>query len=621
VIGDHLRLVIISTAGTGATIAAPAPSRPVAARSFPARRDDAAAPRRQGIVGWLLFCGALGVVSGGSSWALSWLNPGRPLWTGGLATVAAATSGAGALLRSRPGAGRVQSRWTRRRASLAAVLAAALTVPVAFVVWGEVGTDSCVPPSSANPFADRTQLGPRTYVARGADGDCFGFTDSATVGWNRSFTFGQDPTLRQLQLQVLTANSAPRPDDLVVVLLAELSCRYDGLARPAGDAGCANGRHFAAEQEELRGLWLAQLNGRASGHQALHVVLANAGGGGQYAGAIAEQIVAHRASFGQRLVVLGATGSRQVTRQAAVRLVQAGIQYVAPFQNADAGLPGRPLVDHFGFLQLTAPADEYAQDAVRWLTGRVPAPRRLAVYAPQDPSDLYTTSLTRDLLGAAAAHGMTATRVTSPQDLDPSVCRPGPAQPAVARTAVFFAGRQLDFQDFAAAISALCAPAGPDLVIADDEIATLMEDDTWRASTDADWPLAYYPSGMGCPGLVARSAGVDTTRELLGLAGSELGVDCRTRALAPQVTRVFDAVRLAAEVAGTSDPATAATTPARVIPLAEADVTVAEGQVVRSLPVPAFLCVWHVRGISPRTASACDTIFPAAATGRSQTRS
>jgi hypothetical protein len=353
------------------------------------------------------------------------------------------------------------------------------------------------------------------------DGVCYGLLDDPDAGMFRPAAFGRNAVTSDLERRILLQNRPLEPGDLTVVWLGALSCVYSETAPDQ----CADGRDYPAERDQLRALLMAQdLIERTTDHR-LHVVIGDASQDVRHADRIAELVIANRAAFGPRLVVIGGGDSRDVTQRAINRLLEHGIPFIAPNLLADLGKPGRPFVDRPGYLQLAAPNRQYAEDTVRRLSRDNPKGFQLVVYQLQAPTDHYTTSLVNDLLMVAKERALdvpvSARHARSLDQIDASVCRGGanPERPTV----LFFADRWTKFNDFVHRVNDVCGFSEPQRVMADGSVSRYMASTSLRAISNANWPLDYYVGGLRC-------------RELRQPKGAELLA--QTRILQPDMGKL-----------------------------------------------------------------------------------
>jgi hypothetical protein len=338
-----------------------------------------------------------------------------------------------------------------------------------------------------------------TVFVQGTDGVCYGLIDTADTGPLGPATFGGNQVAAALQRRILEQNRPLQPGDLTAIWLGSLSC----TPAAADPTQCADGRDYPAERDQLRGLFLAQQQiARTTGHR-LHVVIADAGQDVSHVDDVARLVVANRAAFGGRLVVIGGGDSRDVTQRAINRLLDDGVPFIAPNLLADLAAPGRPFVDRPGYLQLSAPNQAYAADAVARISARYPAGFRLAVFQLPAPTDQYTTSLVNDLLAAVGrlpGHGTRGLvrQVRSLDQLDSSICTSDRQDPP---TVVFFADRWGTFDAFAHRVNDVCGYSAPQQVVADASVSRYMASNALRAGSNATWPVDYYVGGLRCSDL------------------------------------------------------------------------------------------------------------------------
>ncbi|GIE74964.1 hypothetical protein Aph02nite_09140 [Actinoplanes philippinensis] len=356
-----------------------------------------------------------------------------------------------------------------------------------------------------------------TVLRATADGTrCYGLLDTADAGVFAATAFGRDPVTTALERRILAANRPLEPADLTVVWLGALSCDPP----PGGGTGCADGRDYPSERDQLRAMLFAQKHIEDTTDHRLHVVIADATQDVRHAGDIAKMIIEQRDALGPRLVVIGGGDSRDTTQTAISSLLGAGIPFIAPNLLADFGAPGRPFVDRAGYLQLAPPNLEYATDTAVRLSDEFPDGYRLDIYQQPNATDLYTTSLVNDLLAAVAPNDRASTRHLPALDrIDETICDDTDGPPTV----VYFADRWTRFADFVQRIKEVCGHARPRLVIADGSVSRFMANYQMRAVSMADWPVDYYVGGPGCSALTESSLTVLTGQiqhfhDLFGMA-------------------------------------------------------------------------------------------------------
>jgi hypothetical protein len=400
---------------------------------------------------------------------------------------------------------------------------AVLTLLLGFLGWTRA---DWLPGVMHNCYTLPTSTG-ITVLRATADGSrCYGLLDTADAGVFAATAFGRDPVTTKLERRILAENKPLEPGDLTVVWLGALSCDPP----PAGGTGCADGRDYPSERDQLRAMLFAQKHIEDTTDHHLHVVIADATQDVRHAGDIAKMIIEQRDALGPRLVVIGGGDSRDTTQSAINSLLDAGIPFIAPNLLADFGAPGRPFVDRAGYLQLAPPNLTYAGDTAERLADEFPDGYRLDIYQQPNPTDLYTTSLVNDLLAAVAPNTEASARHVPALDrIDETVCEgDGPD------TVIYFADRWTRFADFVQRLKEVCGHSRPRLVIADSSVSRFMANYQMRAVSLAHWPVDYYVGGPGCSALTEPSLGVLTNQiqyfhDLLGLAKDEPFV-CADRA-------------------------------------------------------------------------------------------
>jgi hypothetical protein len=347
--------------------------------------------------------------------------------------------------------------------------------------------NDCYTPPAPLPFSDGTAL------VQTQDGRCYGLIDTEEGLFNPG-AFGGNPITTGLERQILAHNQPLEDGDLTAVWLGSLSC----APSPTDPARCADGRDYPAERDQLRGLRLAQAQIAARTGHHLHIVIANATQDVDHIDDVAQLIVARRADFGRRLVVIGGGDSRDTTQHAINRLLDHGIPLIAPNLIGDLGKPGQPFVQRPGYLQLAPPNLTYATDTVTRIKKHHPDGFRLNVFQLPNRSDQYTTSLVNDLLATVAQHGgprASARHINSLDKLGTSICRTGRPGPP---TVLFFADRWPRFGAFLQRVNDVCGYSPPQWVIADGSVSRFMASNPLRATSNAIWPLDYYVGGLGC---------------------------------------------------------------------------------------------------------------------------
>jgi hypothetical protein len=391
-----------------------------------------------------------------------------------------------------------------------------------------------------------------TVLRATADGSrCYGLLDTADAGVFAATAFGRDPVTTKLERRILAENKPLEPGDLTVVWLGALSCDPP----PGGGTGCADGRDYPSERDQLRAMLFAQKHIDDTTDHRLHVVIADATQDVRHAGDIARMIIEQRDALGPRLVVIGGGDSRDTTQSAINSLLEAGIPFIAPNLLADFGAPGRPFVDRAGYLQLAPPNLTYAADTANRLADEFPDGYRLDIYQQPNATDLYTTSLVNDLLAAVAPNTKASARHVAALDrIDETVCEgDGPD------TVIYFADRWTRFADFVQRLKEVCGHSRPRLVIADSSVSRFMANYQMRAVSLAHWPVDYYVGGPGCSALTEASLGVLTNQiqhfhDLVGLAKGE-AFTCADRAPEAAASgELRDACTLDAAAKSTSQP-------------------------------------------------------------------
>jgi hypothetical protein len=367
-----------------------------------------------------------------------------------------------------------------------------------------------------------------TVLRATADGNrCYGLLDTADAGVFAAVAFGRDPVTTKLERRILAGNKPLEAGDLTVVWLGALSCDRP----PGGGTGCADGRDYPSERDQLRAMLFAQKHIEDTTDHHLHVVIADATQDVRHAADIAKMIIDQRDALGSRVVVIGGGDSRDTTQSAINSLLDAGIPFIAPNLLADFGAPGRPFVDRAGYLQLAPPNLTYATDTAVRLADEFPDGYRLDIYQQPNTTDLYTTSLVNDLLAAVSPNTKASARHVAALDrIDETICEGGDGPPTV----VYFADRWTRFADFVQRIKEVCGHSRPRLVIADSSVSRFMANYQMRAVSMAHWPVDYYVGGPGCSALTDPALGVLTGQiqhfhDLFGMAAGEV-FTCADRA-------------------------------------------------------------------------------------------
>ncbi|MFC4069723.1 hypothetical protein [Actinoplanes subglobosus] len=401
---------------------------------------------------------------------------------------------------------------------------AVLTLLLGFLGWTRA---DWLPGVMHNCYTLPTSTG-ITVLRATADGTrCYGLLDTADAGVFAATAFGRDPVTTRLERRILDNNKPLADGDLTVVWLGALSCDPP----PGGGTGCADGRDYPSERDQLRAMLFAQKHIEDTTEHQLHVVIADATQDVRHAADIAKMIIEQRDALGPRLVVIGGGDSRDTTQSAINSLLDAGIPFIAPNLLADFGAPGRPFVDRAGYLQLAPPNLTYATDTAVRLADEFPDGYRLDVYQHPNATDLYTTSLVNDLLAAVAPNDKASARHVAALDrIDESICEGAEGPPAV----IYFADRWTRFADFVQRIKEVCGHRLPRLVIADSSVSRFMANYQMRAVSMAHWPVDYYVGGPGCSALTDSSLRVLTGQiqhfhELFGMTAGE-SFTCADRA-------------------------------------------------------------------------------------------
>jgi hypothetical protein len=320
------------------------------------------------------------------------------------------------------------------------------------------------------------------------------------------------------------------------------------------------------------------------------------------------------------VVVICSGDSRDATRQALDTLLAARIPVIAPNLSADTGAPGQTFITRSGYLQLSAPNQEWAGAAVDFIAAHTPVAdhRQVIVYHVPVDGDNFTQSLADDVVAAAEAtpaiDAQAPQVVTGLRGIPTTVCRDAPAR--TLPPALFFADRATSFRQFATGLTALCGPHGPAMLVANSNVGQFMTSDAARQTVTAPWPMAYFRRGQQCSEL-ERAAGQAPRGEsgaLLSLAGSVLGLCVQqpggsVSQIGDRVAQFWAAAALATKLVtpGTPEGGLADTT----INTAVGAVTVQGGRVV-ARPAPSSpLCVKTVdlSRSSSRSVDTCDSVF------------
>lgn len=498
----------------------------------------------------------------------------------------------------------------RRRTVLVASAVAAVLALGGGIGYGLLGRDGDYPAATGCPEVPAGTISALQPSAIG----CTGYTAGATVV-DGGAGFGRDPVARQLQAAVFANNAAlgpARPGDLNLVWFGALSCpEY----RP-DSSNCADGREYATERAQLQGLVLAQQqSGNAVDNPRLRVIISDSGADMANAMTVADLVVKDKQKLG-RVAVLGGGDSRSVTKRAITVMAQAGVPVIAPVLTSDDEGPAQPFVSAANYFQMSAPNSSMAKQMISFIADRVPAgaSRRVYVYHAEDPDDLYTTSLARDVQFAADDNPRTSTdpalQVSTLDAIPATVCATSDSPAALV-----FVDRWNTFGAFAARLTELCGPRGPSLVIGGDSVNRFMTNDAARQRLSAPWPLAYFKRGVQCGELQAEASKAPDGQaaQLLQAALRSYGLcseGANSRQIGDSAAQYWDGARLAAQVT-TGDDKRAELVGASGTWVTEGGhVARRSGAVVDSALTP--LCVFTVDTTNPlgRSSANCAKAFP-----------
>jgi hypothetical protein len=345
------------------------------------------------------------------------------------------------------------------------------------------------------------------------DVECVGYSGSGFVFTNRALV-GEDPIqalqderLRFDQRQVFQLNQ--RADQAAENGRTEFSLVYF-----AGITAGPDENYDSGQAEELEGLMVAQQIALQGSGPVFKVIIANGGSKMQDAVPVARMIITLAAREPNLLGVVGLDRSIQPVKQAIGLFDASEIPVVATTLSAD-GIGGTyPHNDRYYF-QLSASNTTEAGLILQYIQEVVPQyfrqsrqeynsagqdqARKILIYEPSaDPSDLFTTTLVRDLKGEAPLfNGLPAPQVM--QQMGSQLCG--------AATVDIYAGRhdrpsagsgQLDdFSAFLRIIEDDCHSGDKPFIIADDGVSRFIAD-----------PAARDQSGLGEPAISYVTNGI-----------------------------------------------------------------------------------------------------------------
>ncbi|WP_216913014.1 hypothetical protein [Nocardia noduli] len=307
------------------------------------------------------------------------------------------------------------------------------------------------------------------------EGECVGYSDNARQ------VFTDDPYLKAIQREVFRLNDEaegarrtnPRRPLMTLVYFAGLS--YSD----------ANARYPSAQVEELAGIAVQQrlaLMKRSESEPLMRVVIANGGTEMRHAPRVVDKHL--RGLFADDASVLGVVGmdrSSTATRTAITRLGDLGVPVVATTLTANDLANASPL-----YFQATPSNAEHAELIVDYVEGAryprssdkagQPRFRKVILYYPQVPTDLYVTTLVDSLTDKLARRNIEIERRTwtTQHELNrfPAFCTPQFDR----ETLLFYAGRNDDFPAFAGSVANGCLSGESPAILGNDTLTRVIAD-------------------------------------------------------------------------------------------------------------------------------------------------
>lgn len=246
---------------------------------------------------------------------------------------------------------------------------------------------------------------------------------------------------------------------------------------------------LVAQREELEGvaaLQRRQLDLSGTTDPIIRVLLANAGTRLRYAQQVSSIIRAMSARDPSIIGVVGFNQSHRPIDTVIKQLNGVGLPMVAATLSADS-IPGlSPL-----YFQVSPLNTREAAVAAAFTPALVPTARRALVLYPDDPADLYATSLAADATRSLRTRGYpTDVRAFDPAD-------PGGAGASTCgyRGLVFYAGRSDAFSGFLNGINQQCRDTAP-TILADDDVSHYVADTAQRTRYPSI-PFYYVSFAIG----------------------------------------------------------------------------------------------------------------------------
>jgi hypothetical protein len=314
-----------------------------------------------------------------------------------------------------------------------------------------------------------------------AGNECVGLADDPTV----LFSPLDEPTRALGQLiQNLNSEAQARHDEQPTRPLMTLV--YLGvLSAPDPNVGA-----LAAEVEGLKGVAVAQrrqLDARASTDPLVKVVFANAGQRMTSGTSVAATIGAAARRDPTLVGVVGLNESYRATEETINALADQGIPTVAATLSTDSLAD-----DLLMYFQIAPQNRREAAVAAAYAAQHTPlgAARAVRIYFSDNPSDIYSSSLTADAVGEFRAQRFDVRTITFTPDGNPPAAAPPAADahladPSQAGTdscdfpgLVFYAGRPLP--DFGSFLGAARNCARPPRILADDDVTRYVANDEAR---------------------------------------------------------------------------------------------------------------------------------------------
>ncbi|MBB5152913.1 hypothetical protein [Saccharopolyspora phatthalungensis] len=249
---------------------------------------------------------------------------------------------------------------------------------------------------------------------------------------------------------------------------------------------------YTAASEDMEGMAMAQrelIEPQRQDAPLLQIIVANAGPKMRF-GAVALDMLRPLVAADPSIVgVVGLDESRTVTRDVLRELNTLSLPVIGTTLSADGLALVSPL-----YFQLAPPNHDQAEliaeavanpsllDAPPGDAAIRPGSHTYVYYRP-DPEDLYTSTLSADLLASLAGRGLPTSPVHSLSDVT-RLCGEQPRPTAI------FAGRGTEFKEFITQVARTCGENQP-AVIADDSANRFIADNDLRRPAELNRPLIF----------------------------------------------------------------------------------------------------------------------------------